>query len=211
MSKASIAKEDFEIVEDKAALTKSQSNKNILFVIWSIKVALRTWSGYEDVMKVGLEMGRRVAKDKALKIESHELFGDRWLRIIRFRMIIYVSGLVWENKAIVNFVLSLHFTFDNLLGLIIQLLHVYMDQKEDITRHDISSRTSIKLSHVLCGLIVNPPVDLASFKNQPALTLQQLLTAFHDNKTNAKDSKFTLEQAVFLPTTTLACIYNRWL
>lgn len=211
VSKASIEEEGFEIVEDKAALAQSRSKGNILFVIPSIRVALRTWSGFEDVMKVGLEMGKRAAKVKALNIESHELVGDRWLRIVRFRMIIYVPGLVWKSKATVDFALPPDFSFDTLLRHIIQLLHVCMDQEGDITRHDVPNRTSIELSHVLCGPIADSPVGPASFENQPTPTLQQLLTALGDNKTNAESSKFTLEQAVVLPTTTLACIYDRWL
>lgn len=212
MSKGSIEEGDFEIVEkDQAALTQSRSKGNILFVIPSIRVALRTWSGFEDVMKVGLEMGKRAAKVKTLNIESHELHGDRWLRIVRFRMIIYVPGLVWKSKATVDFALPPDFTFDTLLRHIIQLLHVCMDQEGDITTHDVPSRTSTELSHVLCGPIADPPVDPARFENQPTPTLQQLLTALRDNKANAESSKFTLEQAVVLPITTLACIYDRWL
>lgn len=144
-------------------------------------------------MKVGSEMGKRAAKVKTLNIESHELLGDRWLRIVRFRMIIYVPGLVWKSKATVEFALPPHFTFDTLLRHIIQLLHVCMDQEGDITTHDVSSRTSIELSHVLCGPIADPPVDPARFENQPTPTLQQLLTALRDNKANAESSKFTLE------------------
>ena len=204
--------DDVVIVEKEASTAASSLRQTILFVVPSIRTGLRTWSGTEDVMKVGLEMAKRSCQHKILKLESQALPGSSWLRLVRFKMAIYVPGLVWKATQSVDFALPSEFDLESLVRHVMKLLHVCMDHEGEITRHSFDWNTSVELSHVLCGPIADPPVNPdANLGNGTTTTLRSVLTALRDNDTNSQTSKFSLEQAVLLPTITLACIYNRWL
>jgi hypothetical protein len=91
----------------------------------------------------------------------------------------------------------------------VKLLHVSMDHTGSISRHTVERKTSIELSHVLCGPIADPPVDTEFSSSTP--TLHEVLSAIRDNAANATSRKFSVEQTLLLPTIILACIYDRWL
>lgn len=203
---------DLVIVEKEASTAASSPRQTILFVVPSIRTGLRTWSGTEDVMKVGLEMAKRSCQRKILKLDSQALPGSDWLRLVRFKMAIYVPGLVWKATQSVDFALPSEFDLESLVRHVMKLLHVCMDHEGEITRHSFDWKTSVELSHVLCGPIADPPVNPeTNLGDGTTTTLRSVLTALRDNDTNSQTSKFSLEQAILLPTITLACIYDRWL
>lgn len=203
---------DMVIVEKEGGVATSPSRQTILFIVPSIRTGLRTWSGTEDVMKVGLEMAKRSCQRRTLHLESYAVPDTDWLRLVRFKVAIYVPGLVWKATRSVDFALPTEFDLESLTRHLMKLIHVCMDHEGEITRHNVDEKTSIKLSHVLCGPIANPPVPSATnFEAGTKTTLRHILTALHNTPTNSSTNKFSLEQAMLLPTITLACIYDRWL
>jgi hypothetical protein len=71
---------------------------------------------------------------------------------VRFRMAIYVPGLVWQSDQWVDFALSNDFDLEHLVHLIITLLHICMDHEGDF---EVDPATTAKLSHVLCGPVAD--------------------------------------------------------
>lgn len=127
--------DDVVIVEKEASTVALSLRQTILFVVPSIRTGLRSWSGTEDVMKVGLEMAKRSCQHKTLKLESEALPGSNWLRLVRFKMAIYVPGLVWKATQSVDFALPSEFDLESLTRHVMKLLHVCMDHEGEITRH----------------------------------------------------------------------------
>lgn len=203
--------EDLIIVERQAQKAASPPRQTILFIVPSIRTGLRTWSGTEDVMKVGLELAKQSCKLRTLKLDSQALPGSHyWLRLVRFKMAIYVPGLVWKATQSVDFALPSEFDLESLVRHVMKLLHVCMDHEGMVTYHSVDREKSVELSHVLCGPIADPPVNV-DFGKATTTTLRSVLTALRDNEENSQTSKFSLEQAVLLPTVTVACIYDRWM
>jgi hypothetical protein len=208
------------VVVEKENRTRSQiqesvgESSTILLTVQPIRTSLRTWSGAEDVMKVGLEMAKITCRTKVIRFESHNLHkNSKWLRVVRLRLAIYIPGLVWRSNHTVDYALARNFDLETLMRDVLKVLHVSMDHTGTVSRHAVDSKTSTEISHVLCGPIANPPVvDDADFASNPNPTLRSVLIAVRDNATNATTRKYSLEQAaMLLPTIILACIYDRWL
>jgi hypothetical protein len=182
----------------------------VLFAVHPVRTSLRTWTGAEDVMKVGLEMAKNACRTKEITFESHSLNDrSRLLRLVRLRLAIYIPGLIWRSNHTIGFALTHDFDLENLVRHVVKLLHVSMDHTGSISRHTVERKTSIELSHVLCGPIADPPVDTEFSSSTP--TLHEVLSAIRDNAANATSRKFSVEQTLLLPTIILACIYDRWL
>lgn len=202
--------EDMIIVEKQAQKAASPPRQTILFIVPSIRTGLRTWSGTEDVMKVGLELAKQSCKHRTLRLDSQAVPKSCWLRLVRFKMAIYVPGLVWKARQSVDFAVPPEFDLESLIRHVMKLLHVCMDHEGEVTFHSVGKKTSDDLSHVLCGPIAHPPVKV-DFGKATTTTLRSVLTALRDNKENSGTSKYSLEQAVLLPTIIVACIYDRWM
>ena len=199
---------DYILVEKREILIEPVPDRTALFVVPSIRTALRTWSSAEDVMKVGLEMAKNGCKlHGTIKCESYPLSGPWWIRLVRFRLAIYVPGLVWKTRSTVDFALPKAFDLESLIRHVVKLLHVCMDHEGVVERHKLSPKTLAELSHVLCGPVADPPVDEDFSDCRP--TLRTVLAALRDNKTNTNTTKFTLEQAILLPTIILSSLYER--
>lgn len=62
-SDGTVVGEDYVVIEPKdIAGPHGQSNHTVFFLVQLIRIAMRTWSGTEDVMKVGLEVAKRSCK-----------------------------------------------------------------------------------------------------------------------------------------------------
>jgi hypothetical protein len=158
-------------------------------------------------MKVGIEIAKTVCKHNIGVFERQPLReNSKWHLLVRFRLMIYVPGILWKSRREVDFALPKAFDLGNMIREVIKLLHVCMDHRGDLSRHNVDPQASIELSHVLCGPIADPPIDTEL--NQEAPTLRELLKALRDNKANADSNKFSLEQAVILPTAMLACLHD---
>jgi hypothetical protein len=181
-----------------------------LFAVHPVRTSLRTWSGAEDVMKVGLEMAKIACKTKVITFESHGLNQrSRWRRIVRLRLAIYVPGFIWRSNHTVYFALTPDFDLEGLIRHVLKLLHICMGHTGTVSMHSVEEKTSIELSHVLCGPIADPPLNEELLSPTP--TLRDVMSAIHDNDANATTGKFSMEQALLLPTIILSCIYDRWL
>ena len=205
---------DYVVVEKVTATTGVQEINSeintILFIVQPVRKALRTWSGAEDVMKVGLEMAKIACRKKVVAFPSKSINSNsRWYRIVRLRLAIYIPGLVWKSHHNVDFAVTHEFTIDSLIRDVLKLLHICMNQTGTISRHTIEDRTSVEISHVLCGPIADPPVNTMFSSTNP--TLREVMAAIRDNEANAESRKFSVEQTLLLPTIILSCIYDRWL
>lgn len=188
---------------------KSQTS---LFVIPAARSSLKTWSGAEDVMKVGLEMAKMACHSKTIDeelVNSAIIQSTCWIRVVRFHMHLYVPGLIWSNNQTIDFTMGSGFDFHDLFRLLMKLLHVCMDHQGTLTTHPTGDpETVVKLSHVLCGPIAVPPIA-NDFAASP-VSLRTVLTSLRDTPSNAATRKFTLEQALLLPTIMLLMMYDRW-
>lgn len=179
----------------------------VLLVVPPARTSIGSWSGVEDVMKVGIEMAKRICQNKTITYASHSLApASQWRVIARFNVSIYVPGMVWTSHSTTDFGLSRDFTLDGLIHLLIKILHVAMDQEGTLIRHEVDPKTSIELSHVLCGPISEPPLDNTSFST--SCTLRSFLSAMRDNTANATTRKFSVEQSVLLPTIQIASMFE---
>jgi hypothetical protein len=168
-----------------------------------------TWSGAEDVMKVGLEMAKCSRKHRYVKFPTLQLPSDRWIRLVRFRIAIYVPGLVWHSDQWVDFALSKDFDFEHLVRLIIKLLHICMDHEGDFDLHGVDPATSAKLSHVLCGPVAGVSASFNHLQGSKVI-LRKVLSLLRDHPSCEYTSKYALKQAVLLPTVIMASIYETW-
>lgn len=85
-----------------------------------------------------------------------------------------------------------------------------MDHEGDFDLHEVDPATSAQPSHVLCG----PVADVsASFNHLQGskVSLRQVLSLLRDHPSCEHTSKYALEQAVLLPTVTMASIYETWI
>ena len=76
------------------------------------------------MMEVGLEVAKRSCKHRSVEFPTFKLPLSLWIRLVRFRMAIYVPGLVWHGDQWADFALSKDFDLEHLVRLIIKLLHI---------------------------------------------------------------------------------------
>jgi hypothetical protein len=191
--------------------TELLPNRTVLLIVPAIRTGMRSWSGTEDVMKVGLEMAKHICTKRMVNLRSERLQAShtRWICVVRIRLAVYVPGLVWQSRHELDMALTREFDLESLIRHVMKMLHVCMDHEGQVTMHSVDKATSTALSHVLCGPIADPPIE-SRFDAETA-TLRQILTGLKENSANATTAKFSLEQATLLPTIILACTYNRWL
>jgi hypothetical protein len=125
------------------------------------------------------------------------------------RLAIYVPGFIWRSNHTVDFALTPNFGLESLIRHVLKPLHICMDHTGTVSMHSVEEKTSIELSHVLCGPIADPLLNGESLSPTP--TLRDVMSAIHDNDANAATGKFSVEQALLLPIIILLCIYDRWL
>lgn len=204
--------DDLMIVKKEVSATTLSSRQTILFVVSFIKTDLRTWSSIEDVMEVGLKIIKRCCQQKILNLVSQALSDSDWLRLVRFKMTIYVLELIWKATRSMNFALSFEFDLESLVRHVMKLLHVCMNHEEEITRHSFDWKIFVELSHVLCESIADSSVNLETdMRDETTIIFRKVLTTLHDNDVNSQISKFSLKQIILLSIITLACTYDRWL
>jgi hypothetical protein len=154
---------------------ETQGPNAILLVVEPVRMGLGTWSGAEDVMKVALEMSKRICKSKVITYKSQSLAqNSRWTDIVRFNLAIYVPGMVWTSHQTIDIGLPCGFSFDTLIQLVTKVLHVSMDQEGTAARHTIETNASVPVSHVLCGPIAESPLD--SLPSDKPQTLRSVLS-----------------------------------
>ena len=157
-------------------------------------------------MKVGLEMAKVICKTHTYAHTGHELYVKevpffKW--VFRFRLMLYVPGVLWKANTDLNNVLTDEFDLPNLYRDIIKIIRLCANVRGTITRRTLTLRSHAEISKVLCG-----PVRVPSAKDLgDSETLRSLLCFF--GSLNPPTMKcYTLEQALLLPTIQLATIYE---
>jgi hypothetical protein len=206
---------DFIVVEPKTTnsdIGDAGSHTALLLIHQSMRIAMNSWSGAEDVIKVGLEIAKLACRTQANSFPSHQLCpspNSRWLRLVRMKLMIYVPGLLWRSSHYLDMPLPKDFTLNDVVRHVLKVIHVCLDQPGTLSRHAVTEDDAIELSHVLCGPIADPPVR-KDF-TQTTATLRELLAAMRDNERNQTSNKYTVEQTLLMPTVMLASAYDRWL
>lgn len=182
-----------------------QERSHTLIVVKPMRQDLKTWSGCEDVMKVSLEMTKQCCRAHTFIETGHKLTLAKLpslKRIIRFRLMIYVPGLLWKADTPLDYVLTEDFDFPNLYRDLVKILQLCSDVQGQILRHETPDLVRDEVSHVLCG-----PVTDLQMEVQGTKTLAELLSIFR-TASSATEKAYTLEQAVLLPTIQLAAMYE---
>lgn len=183
-----------------------------------IRTSLGSWSGAEDVIKVGLELAKQACRERTISCEFHSFMGKQpskaWLSIARVRLAIYVPGLVWRSHHYLDWALSPEFSFDDVCHYVVKILHVCIDQRGKVTRHGgISEKAATELSHVLCGPVAVPPMPDGFMYGEA--TLRQVLEGLRDNgpdgQKGSTERRFSVEQALLLPSAMIACLYDKFI
>ena len=176
-----------------------------MLVVKPIRQSIKSWSGCEDVMKVSLAMSKHHCRMNIFSTEGLELRLSRLphlRRIVRFRLMIYIPGLVWQSRTCLDYVLTREFDFPNLYRDLLKIIHLCGDMDGQITRHDLCAETQTQLSHVLCGPVKLPDPDLTG-----DMDLCTLLGKLR-NANQRTEKAYLLEQIVLLPTIQLATMYE---
>jgi hypothetical protein len=190
----------------------------LLLSVKPIRQSLRNWSGCEDVMKVALQLAKQACRAKACSIpyvtvqppQFDAIPGGKytsWGGVFRFKLMVYVPGLVWTARESVDFVRTeQEFDMPYLYRDIFKLIHLCADYQGDLLVHSVSELEQRQLSDTLVG-----PVHLFGNTKLPqTMTLGKLLVLLHDADSAGSSSpkSYTLEQAILLPTIQLAVMYE---
>lgn len=176
-----------------------------LVVAKPYRQSLQTWSGCEDVMKVSLEMSKQCCRSHKFMSVGHRLSSSNMpssKRIIRFKLMIYVPGLIWKADSPLDFILTEDFDFPNPYRDLLKIFHLCDGVRGQITRHTPSPTAETEISHVLCGPVTLPPAGLTG-----TITLTDLLVQLREVNTECTKA-YTLEQAILLPTIQLAAMFE---
>jgi hypothetical protein len=183
-----------------------------------IRQSLRNWSGCEDVMKVALELAKRVCRERTsiipyVAISTPHLDSipggklTSWGGVFRFRLMIYVPGLVWIAQEPIDYVRTeQEFDMPNLYRDIFKIIHLCSDYTGDTSFHELSDLERRQLSDTLCGPIHRfDKTEVAS-----GMTLSQFLMFLRNAGSIAMPGPkaYSLEQAILLPTIQLAVMYE---
>lgn len=195
-------------VAPQLELDELGSGSCALVVAKPIRQSLKTWSGGEDVMKVGLEMAKKICTTHTFAHAGHELTATNapfFKRVIRFRLMIYVPGVLWTADTELDYVLTDEFDLSNLYRDILKIIHLCANVHGTVTTRPLTPRAQAELSNVLCGPVTVPsPTD--DVPDSPT-RLRDLLASFRD--LNPPSMKYyTLEQTLLLPTIQLATLYE---
>ena len=179
---------------------------SMVIIAKPIRQSLRNWSGCEDVMKVSLEMAKHICESHTWTSDCYDLQYDGtekppFQRLIRFRLMIYVPGLIWEADSFLDYIVTDGFNFECLYRDMLKILHLCSNFRGNVSQHSLAPKTSAMISNVLCGPITEAN-DLPS-----SMTLMRLLTTLRD-LTPRNWKSYTLEQSLLLPTIQLATMYE---
>lgn len=202
---------DGSIRSDKLETTESLTESCILVVAKPIRQSLRNWSGCEDIMKVALEMAKHVCQSQIFGNPGHRLDIPEipsFKRIIRFRLMVYVPGILWKANTDLDYILTEDLDLPNLYRDILKIFHLCSEVTGTIVRHDaLTKEASAEVSHVLCGPLADIPHSTLS--DGCKLTLTDLLATLRSQ--NPDDMKaYTLDQSLLLPTIQLATMYESY-
>lgn len=155
------------------------------------------------------ESGSRVCQFQKFGNDGHPFNAPdvprSFKRIIRFRLMIYVPGIIWEANTDLDYVLTEDFDLPNLYRDILKIFHLCSEAKGTITRHEaFTKELSTELSHVLCGPLAVPDSTLLG---GCTTMLTDFLVSLRD--LNPVEMKaYTLDQSFLLPTIQLAAMYE---
>jgi hypothetical protein len=198
------------------AITSSHSR--LLLSVKPIRQSLRNWSGCEDVMKVALALAKQACRERICVIpyvplqppHFDSIPGGKytsWGGVFRFKMMLYVPGMVWTAHNFVDYVRTeQEFDMPNLYRDIFKLIHLCSDYQGEIKHHEVSQIERQQLSDTLCG-----PIHLFNQARVPAsMTLSKFLVFLRDAQAGGLPGPkaYSLEQAILLPTIQLAVMYE---
>ena len=171
--------------------------------------SLQNWSGCEDIMKVALEMAKHLCQSQEFRNPGHALaIADvpSFERIIRFRLMVFVPGVLWKADTDLDYILTERLDLPNLYRDILKIFHLCGEVNGTIDKHEaLTKETSAEVSHVLCGPLANVPDS--TLASGCTMTLTELLVKLRNQ--NSPDHKaYTLEQSLLLPTIQLATMYE---
>lgn len=208
-SEASLQDDDNDVTKFAQDAIELSSSTNFasctLIVAKPHRQSLQTWSGCEDVMKVSLEMSKQCCRFHKFVSVSHRLSSSNmssFKRIMRFKLMIYVSGLIWKADSPLNYILTENFDFPNLYHDLLKIFHLCDEVRGQITRHTPSSTAETEISHVLCDLVTLPSAGLTEI-----ITLTDLLVQLREVNTKCTKA-YTLEQAILLSIIQLVAMFE---
>ena len=196
---------------DKLETTESLIGSCTLVVVKPIRQSLRNWSGCEDIMKVALEMAKHVCQSQIFGNPGHRLdIPDvpSFKRIVRFRLMVYVPGVLWRANTDLDYILTEDLDLPNLYRDILKILHLCNEVNGTITRHEaLTKEASAEVSNVLCGPLA--PISHCTLPHGYKTTLTDILVKLRSQ--NPDDMKaYTLDQSLLLPTIQLATMYESY-
>ena len=208
-------------IKKKETMTESCT----LVVAKPIRQSLRNWSGCEDVMKVALEMTKHACRSRTFGNPGQRLdIADvpSFKRIIRFRLMIYVPGVLWKANSDLDYIMTEDFDIPNLYRDILKIFHLCCEVSGTITRYEaLARKTAAEVSNVLCGPLalipdsIDPDADKTALvpdltiPNSQTMTLTQFLVKLR-NQNPVTTKAYTLDQSLLLPTIQLAAMYESY-
>ena len=164
-------------MEHRTASSIASSESCTLVVAKPIRQSLRNWSGCEDIMKVALEMAKHVCQSQIFRNPGHRLdIPDvpSFKRIIRFRLMIYVPGILWKANTDLDYILTEDFDLPNLYRDILKIFHLCSEVEGTIAKYEaLTQEASAGVSNVLCGPL--GPVTDSNLSDGCTVTLTDLL------------------------------------
>lgn len=163
----------------------STSGSSTLIVAKSIRQSLHNWSGYEDVMKVGLEMAKNVCRTQRFRGEVHALQSDgdgppSLRQLIQFKVMVYVPGLLWEADEYLDYIITDGISLEGLYRDLLKIIHLCGTFRGSCQRHSLDENTTNRLSNVLCRSVKSLSSDFSFF-----LILVNLLCRFRQITSDA--------------------------
>ena len=210
-SEKTILCSDRSVRSDELEPTESLTGSCTLVVVKPIRQSLRSWSGSEDIMKVALEMAKHVCQSQIFGNPGHRLdIPDvpSFKRIIRFRLMVYVPGVLWRANTDLDYILTEDLDIPNLYRDILKIFHLCNEVDGTIDRHEtLTKEASAEVSNVLCGPLA--PISHCTLPHGCKTTLTDLLFKLRSqNPDNMK--AYTLDQSLLLPTIQLATMYESY-
>lgn len=114
------------------ACMESATESCTLVVAKPIRQSLRSWSGYEDVMKVALEMAKHVCQSQVFSNPGYRLEipnVQSFKRIIRFGLVVYVPGVLWKADTNLDYILTEDLDLTNLYRDLLKIYHLCSELK----------------------------------------------------------------------------------
>ena len=189
--------------------TESSTESCTLVVAKPIRQSLRNWSGCEDVMKVALEMAKHVCQSQVFSNPGYRLEipdVQSFKRIIRFRLMVYVPGVLWKADTSLDYILTEDLDLPNLYRDLLKIYHLCSEVNGTIIRHeDLTEEASTEISNVLCGPLAAIPDKI--LPDGRTITLNNLLVNLR-NLFPDDVKAYALDQSLLLPTVQLATMYE---